>query len=422
MNMLRRINGVVVLILALVCTSMSAANIKHIPAEGADAAKGIAALVVVDRLVFPSGVYGTKGTAGEQVDEIVTLMHQRLAADGLGIGSMLQHTIYLRDGAIQPMEVLNRFHAAATKLAPSLKAHPSVGTILRVPELPDKNAMVMVDVVAGKPAKKGPDGFVRIPFTFGPQEIVESIGVDKLVFSAGMEGMDFEHGTLAPTIDEQIVAIVGKINTAMKSAGLTVGHMVSHNLYVTQGTDPMRVIQKFHEETQKYSPELKKHQSVGTLAIVDGMAVPGFLLEVDVVAARPQPERLKRVPFTEVRMDIAKTVAVDDLIFVCGMEGVDFDKRMAVSPDVLEQAEVAAKKIHSSLRQSGLSIGNVVKQKLYVVKGADVERVRTRFHETAIRLAPEVKSKPPAETVIVVEGLAGASLKFEVTAIAARTP
>ena len=34
---------------------------------------------------------------------------------------MLQHTIFLKDGAASPMDVLQRFHATATRLAPSLK-------------------------------------------------------------------------------------------------------------------------------------------------------------------------------------------------------------------------------------------------------------------------------------------------------------
>lgn len=420
MRMRRLLGGISSFILLTMGSPAWAATVKHVPPSRGEKPEGISNLVVVDQLVFPSGIYVTQGTAAEQVDEIVSLVHRRLAAVNLGIGNMLQHTIYLKDGAISPMEVLNRFHATATKLAPSLKTRPSVGTILRVPDLPDKNAYVMVDVVAGKPALGGADTFTRVPFTFGPREIVESVGVANLVFSAGMEGMDFEHGTLPATIDEQIVAIVGKINTAMKNAGLTVGHMISHNLYVSKGTDTMRVIQKFHEETQKYSPELKKYPCVGTLAVVDGMAVPGFLLEVDVIAARPKPESLKRVLFSEVAMDIAKSVRVDDFVFLCGMEGVDFTKNMAVSPDVLQQVEVAVKKIHASLKQSGLTMADVVKQKLYIVKGEDVGKVRAKFHEVATSLAPELKDKPPAETVIVVEGLAGESLKFEATVIAVR--
>ena len=91
-----------------------------------------------------------------------------------------------------------------------------------------------------------------------------------------------------------------------------------------------------------------------------------------------------------------------------------------MSPDVYEQVDVAVKKIDASLKAAGLSIGDVVKAKLYVVKGADPEKVRARFNETAAKLAPSLKGKPPAETLIVVEGLAGPALKFETSVIAAK--
>jgi enamine deaminase RidA (YjgF/YER057c/UK114 family) len=379
--------------------------------------------VSVGNLIFPSGIAGTKGDPLAQVDEVVQQLHDTLAQRGLGIGSMLQHTIYLKDGAAPPIQVLTRFHAAATKLSPGLKDHPSVGTIVRVPEFPNKNTIVAIDAVAGAPAVKGkPDDFKRIPFTFGPKEIVETIGVDKLVFSAGLEAMDFEHGTLEPTIDEQIEVIVKKLHDSLRKAGLDVGNMISHNLYVKRGTDPMHVIQKFHEVTHRYAPELKTQPSVGTLVVVDGMAADGFLLEMDAVAARPQqqgkPDSYARVLF-ENSMDISKSVTVGDLVFLSGMEAMDGNK--PVPSDVLQQVEVSVKKIDTVLRQSGLTIGNMVKHKLYVKKGSDVEQVRRKFHEVAVRLAPELKSQPSAETLVIVEGLASNQLLFEANVIAARS-
>lgn len=402
----------------LACAAIPALAGEPAPAKKPAAAKPVAAPDVVSAggLIFPSAAVGTRGTAMEQVDEIVRTMDARLKRAGAGgIGSMMQHTIYVKDGAVTPMEVLGRFHGTATQVAPSLKTHPSVGTIVRVPAFPDKNTIVAVDLVAG--AGKA-EAFGRLPFTFGPKEIVETIGKDNLVFTAGLEAMDFQNGKLVPGIDEQVDVIVAKLDTAMKKAGLTVGNMVSHNLYVTRGTDPINVIQKFHEATRKYSPGLKGNPSVGTLVLVDGMAVPGFLLEIDAIAVKGDPAALKRVPFTEMPMDIAKTVDAGKLVFVAGMEGVDFEKGGRVAPDVMEQAEVSAKKVDAALRQAGLSIADAVKFKIYVKTGADPEAVRARFHSAVTKLAGG-KAPRAAETLIVVEGLAGPDLQFEVTTIAA---
>lgn len=383
-----------------------------------------AKVVSVNTIVFPSGVEGTSADPLDQVEEVVEQLHKNLSEVGLGIGNMIQHTIYVKDGAAQPMQVLQRFHATATRLAPSLKDKPSGGTIVRVPAFPNEKTAIMVDVVAASPGKGKPDDFTRVPFTFGPKEIVETVAVDNLVFTAGTEAMDFEARKFPPAIDEQVEAIVGKMHASLQKSGLTIGNMISHNLYVTKGTDPMRVISKFHEAARKRAPELAKKPSVGTLVIVDGMAVPGFLLEVDAVVAAPQqkgkPDDYARVLFTEAPMDIAKSVAVDDLVFLAGMEGVDFSKKGAVSTDVLEQVEVAVKKIDDTLKASGLSIGNMVKHKLYVKQGSDPDKVRDAFHRAAVRLAPELANNPSAETLAIVEGLAGERLLFEASVVAAR--
>lgn len=380
-----------------------------------------ARIVSVDKLVFPSGVVGTNADPLQQVDEVVEKLHADLGTIGLGIGNMIQHTIYIKDGALQPMQVLPRFHAAATRLAPSLKDKPSGGTIVRVPAFSDPRTAIMVDIVAAAPGKGKPDTFARVPFTYGPKEIVESVTVDNILFTAGTEAMDFKAGKMPTAIDEQIEAIIGKMAASVEKSGLTMGHMIAHNLYVTKGTDTMRVIEKFHEEARKRSPELKEKPSVGTLVVVDGMAVPGFLLEVDAVFSKPASGGHARVLFTEAPFDIAKSVAVNDVLFLAGMEGVDFSKKGALSPDVVEQVQVAVKKIDDTLRKSGLSIGSMVKHKLYVKAGQDVAKVREAFHAAAIKLAPELTNNPSAETLVVVEGLAGERLLFEASVIAART-
>ncbi len=384
---------------------------------------GAAKAVKVGHFVFPSAAVGTTGDAMAQVDEAVKAMDTTLKAQGLsGIGAMMQHTVYLKDGAAMPIEILTRFHADATRLAPSLKDKPSVGTIVRVPRFADDKTLVMLDVVAGGPEAKLKGGaFDRVPFTFGPKEIAETIGDDEIVFTAGIEAMDFEHGSLVPTIDEQVVAIVGKLHAALQKKGLDVGNMISHNLYVTKGTDPIRVITKFHEEARKYSPSLKDSPSVGTLVVVDGMAVPGFLMEMDAVAVKGDPTKLKRVPFTEMPMDIAKTVNTQNLVWVAGMEGVDFDNGMKVAPDVNAQADAAVKKIDKALKAAGSSIDQIVKVKLYVTADAgDAEAVRAHFNAALAKVAPGLKAKPPAETLVIVEGLAGPGMKFETSVIAAR--
>ncbi len=388
-------------------------------ARAADAAS-------IGSTVYLAGVHGTDPDPLRQVDEVVQKAHERLGGEGLGIGNMVQHTIFIKDGAIDPINVLQRFHAAATRLAPSLKERRSVGTIIRVPDFPDRGTVIMLDIVAGVPKATGAaDDFARIPFTFGPAEIVETVRVGDVVYTAGLEAMDFQHGTLAPGIDAQLEAIVAKLDGALKKAGLTIGDMVSHNLYVKKGTDPMHVIEKFHELTRRYAPELKARPSVGNLVLVDGMAADGFLLEMDAIAVAPRahgkPTRLRRVLFDDRTMPIARSVTAGEFVFLSGADGSDPAKNGAVPDDVAGQIEVAVRKIDAALRRAGSSIGDLVKVRLYLKNGAaDPEQVRGRFREAAARLAPRLTAHPVAETLLLVEGLAADKASFEASVIATR--
>jgi enamine deaminase RidA (YjgF/YER057c/UK114 family) len=380
-------------------------------------------IVSVKNIVFPSAVCGTADDPLKQVEEVVEKMHALLTQHELGIGNMLQHTIFLKDGAASTMDVLQRFHETATRLAPSLKTERSVGTIIRLPEFPDRKAAIMLEIVAGVPLenRQAPDGYRRVPFVFGPQEIVETIGGEKIVFTAGLEAMDFEHGTLDEAIDDQIVAVVGKLDGAMKKAGLTISNVVQHNLYVTQGTDPMRVTRKFQEEVRKIDPEASDYPSVGTLMIVDGMAAPSFLLEMDAVASRDEPESLERVRVTETSMNGAKVVATGDLVYVVSMPGIDFDNNMVMSNSIDGQIEMAVRNTVNALQQAGLSFGDVVKHRIMMKKGAaDPARLRARFYDVAAQYAPDWEVHPSAETFLIVEGLATDDRLFEVAVIAAR--
>ena len=392
---------------------------RYAAAQGKD---HIAKVVSVNKLVFPSGAMGTAGSVEQQVDQVVEQVHRELSDIGLGIGNMIQHTIYVKDGAVQPIQVLNRFHLTARKLAPSLVDKASAGTILRVPSFPDPNTLVALDVVAANPGKGQADNLTRHKFKAGPQEIVETITVDNLVYTAGLEAMDFVNRVQPPDdLDRQVDIIVEKIRSALQTNGLSLANMVSHNLYVTKGTSAGRVIQKFHEAARKLAPGLAKQPSVGTLAVVNGMASPTFLMEFDVIAAHPrtkgQPDNYRRFLFVP-PMDIAESVEVDDVIFLAGMEG--FEAGGKISPDVMRQVDVAVKKVDDTLKKSGLSIANMVKHKLYVKNGLDVKAVAAAFHKAAQRLAPALVKNPSAETIIVVEGLASDSMLFEVSAIAAR--
>lgn len=133
------------------------------------------------------------------------------------------------------------------------------------------------------------DNYHRTFYEGMQMDICKTLTVGKLVFLSGTEAMDSDKGGAVPeSMSEQIEVVVRKMNAALEEIGLSIGNMIKHTLYMKKGAaDPIEVIQKFHQECYRLAPGLKEKPSTGTLAVVDGLAVDTFKVEVDAIAAYP---------------------------------------------------------------------------------------------------------------------------------------
>ncbi len=133
------------------------------------------------------------------------------------------------------------------------------------------------------------DNFQRTFYTGMQMDISKTLRVGNIVFMSGTEAMDPSQGGKVPEDTfKQIEVVVRKMNEALVEIGLSLENLVKHTIYMTKGSaDPIQVIRKFHDECYKYAPGLKTRPSTGTLAVIDGLAVPTFKVEVDAVAAYP---------------------------------------------------------------------------------------------------------------------------------------
>ena len=133
------------------------------------------------------------------------------------------------------------------------------------------------------------DNFVRTGYPGMQMDIAKTLRVGNIVFMSGTEAMDSTRGgAVAEDMDEQIKVVVRKMNEALLEIGLSLDNLVKHTIYMTKGSaEPIDVIRKFHDECYKYAPGLRQRPSTGTLAVIDGLAVKTFKIEVDAIAAYP---------------------------------------------------------------------------------------------------------------------------------------
>ncbi len=411
MYMIRRLVSGHPAVLALTGLLLAIALWPSAPAQAAGTPKP--GIPEAGGMLYPSGFFGAHARGLDQVDEIVEAADHALKQAGVreGIGAMMQHTILLKDGALNPLDVLTRFHAVARRLAPSLKPQPSVGTILRVPGFEDPHTLVGVDLSAAPSGTTA--GLARIPFKFGPQEIGQSISSEHLVFSAGLEAMDFEHGTLAPTLEQQVDAVTGKLVKTLQDAGVSVNQMVSHNLYVARGSDPLKVAELFHRSLDARVPGLAAAQSVGTLVVVDGMAGPGFKLEMDAIATRGDAASVRRAAYDPAQ-PVARSASLDGLVLTSSIDAMS-QAGQALPKGAVAQAAVVARHLVDAVKAAGGSAAGLVKIRLFVKTGNDLRKVHRAFAE-ALRRAG---AHEPAYTVFAVEALENPSLECAATAVAA---
>jgi enamine deaminase RidA (YjgF/YER057c/UK114 family) len=101
----------------------------------------------------------------------------------------------------------------------------------------------------------------------------------KLFFVSGQVGVDSK-GKLQAGIEKQVEQVWKNIGLVLKSAGMGFGDVVKVNVFLTDS----RFIVPYRTVRDRFFP--KEPYPASTLLIVQGLADPGMLVEVEVVAAK----------------------------------------------------------------------------------------------------------------------------------------
>jgi 2-iminobutanoate/2-iminopropanoate deaminase len=101
----------------------------------------------------------------------------------------------------------------------------------------------------------------------------------RLLFVSGQVGVD-SRGKLQVGIDKQVEQVFKNIGQVLKSAGMGFGDIVKVTTFLTDS----RYIVPFRAVRDRFFPAPPYTSS--TLLIVAGLADPGMLVEIEVVAAR----------------------------------------------------------------------------------------------------------------------------------------
>jgi len=117
-----------------------------------------------------------------------------------------------------------------------------------------------------------------------PKRYWRGVVVGDFVLLSGVGGIDPETDTVLPTIEEQAEMVYQRIVRSLKIAGTSPEYVIRRTTYLV---DPQKNIGIVNEIERKYLRHPKASSTVG----VTSLARPGMLVEVDIMAVKPNKRR-----------------------------------------------------------------------------------------------------------------------------------
>ena len=112
-----------------------------------------------------------------------------------------------------------------------------------------------------------------------------SVVVGNLVFVSGCEGLNPETGKVETDVfEEQMVIALDKVRKALEETGGSMNNVVKTIMLLKHLEDYPRMRKTELEYYQKHAPFLVENPPASTLIQVANLALPEFLVEMDVIA------------------------------------------------------------------------------------------------------------------------------------------
>jgi reactive intermediate/imine deaminase len=306
---------------------------------------------------------------------------------------------------------------------------PPASTGIEVGLLP-RHALVQFDAIGAAGASQFEVITTdRAPRPLGPYSM--AFRVEDLVFAAGVLASDFKTG-VAPEartipglplfdspIKKQTAFVLSNIREILEAAGTSLGHVVKAQVILTD----INTFHGFEEVWREHFPTEAPARSV----FAGGVIHPGCLVEIDVIASRPDTFggrdviETDRVPAPTIMESPAIRAA--DLVFVGGQLATDYVTGLApevrVDPHfpryaspIRKQGEFVFQNLSSILEAAGTSLEHVVKLWTFLT---DADHDLPGVVELLEEVFP---AEPPAVTVIEVAHLIVPGCRIMVDGIA----
>lgn len=263
-------------------------------------------------------------------------------------------------------------------------------------------------------------------------KFAQSMTVGNLIFISGCTGQDSVGGGPTPTtIEGQMKNALDNSKIAMETAGSSLENVVKTFILARSSEDFQRIREIEVEYYAEHAPYLVENPPAATLTVVDSLARPKFMFELESigvidrnapdwgVAYYPEYWGGKKLAYPDVPKDhvkLARTEVVGNLAIVSGCQALDHDTVKVETDDFGEQTRIVLEKIKNGMEETGGSLNNLVKTNVFLKDLNDVQRYRDVERAYFEEHAPELAKARPASTAMIVKELSRPEFLVEVEA------
>ena len=410
--------------------------------------------VVVDNMVFPSGMVGLDKETGKVTSDVleeqivIALDNIRAAMEeaGSSMNNVIKTNMLLKDVKDYPRMRKTELEYYQ-KHAPLLVEDPPASTFIQPVSLTKPEYLFEMDAIGvvsrDKPGQEVtfyPDYWAGKKLAGnhvapGAPKFSKTTVAGNLVFLSGSVGLNKETITcVSDTLEEQMVVALDGLRMAMEEAGSSMNNIIKTLMLVPDLADYSRMRKTELEYYQKHAPLLVEDPPASTFIVPGRLARPDYRVEIDAVGiiSRDKPGQEvtfypdywagKKLAYPYVAPEapkFARTVVVGNLVFVSGCEALN-PETVRTETDVLEeQVVVALDKVKMGLEEVGSSMNNIVKTLMLLTDVKDYPQMRKTELEYYQKHAPLLVEQPPASTFMQVASLALPEFLVEIDVIAA---
>jgi 2-iminobutanoate/2-iminopropanoate deaminase len=404
----------------------------HVPKEHPKFARSI----VVGNLIFVSGSTGQDTIGGKPTSERfedqteMALYKVKLALEEAG-SSM--------DNIVKTLMLVKRqadYQAMRTtevdyylKNAPHLVENPPASTFIAPLSLARPKFLLEMDVI-GVIDRDAPDwnvkyyseawGGKKLAYPHVPKEhpkFARTEVVGNLVIISGCEALNHETvKTETKDFKEQTMIVLQKIKAGMEETGGSLDNLVKTYVLLKDIKNYPLYREVEQEFFRKHAPGLAKNPPASTVINASSLALPDFLVEVEVEGFGVVNKKAPGWPtkYSPGSNEASSSASAGKLLFLSGCDGSNPKTGKMETNTFEEQVSRAFDKVKAALEQAGSSMDKIVKTFMLLNNLDNYPRMRKAEVEYYETYTPYLVGNPPVSTFMTLDNLKHPEALFEV--------